>query len=106
MRIRFRDAQQPVVNWKDAFIKLLKQIDASSPGLLLGIATEQTLPAVIAMNGDRFRRSKVQVGDVYINTHASAAQLQDWCRKVATIGTIDADDFEFIMPDDTSKSVE
>jgi hypothetical protein len=106
VKIRFRDAQQPVVNWKDAFIKLLKQFDASSPGLLLRIATEQTLHAVIAMNGDRFRRSKVQIGDVYINTHASAAQLQDWCRKVAKIGTIGVDDFEFVMPDDTSKSAE
>ncbi len=100
VRIRFRGAQQPVINWKDAFIKLLKLFDASSPGLLLRIATEQTLHAVIATDGDRFRRSKVRIGDVYINTHASAAQLQDWCRKVAKIATIGADDFEFVMTDD------
>lgn len=106
VKIRFRDAQQPVVNWKDAFIKLLKQFDASCPGLLLKIATKQTLHAVIAMNGERFRRSKVQIGGVYINTHASAAQLQEWCRKVAKIGTIGADEFEFVLSGDTSKSPE
>ncbi len=99
VRIRFRDDQQPVTNWKDAFVKLLKQFDASSPGLLLRIATEQTLTAVIAMNEERFRRSKTQIGNVYVNTHASAAQLQDWCGKVAEIGNIGPNDFEFVMPD-------
>jgi predicted transport protein len=102
VRIRFRDDQQPVTSWKDAFIKLLKQFDASSPGLLLRIATEQTLTAVIAMNEDRFHRSKAQIGNVFINTHASAAQLQDWCGKVAEIGRIGSNDFEFVMSDDAT----
>lgn len=99
VRIRFRDHQEPVANWKDAFVKLLKKFDASSPGLLMRIATEQTLNTVITMDVDRFRRSKAQIGDVYVNTHASAAQLQDWCGKVAEIGRFGSDDFEFIMPD-------
>jgi hypothetical protein len=102
VRIRFRHAQQPVKNWKDAFIKLLTHFDASSPGLLLRIATEQTLNAVIALNGDRFRLSKKQIGDVFINTHASAASLQDWCRKVAKLGSISVEDFEFIKADEPS----
>ncbi len=106
VRIRFRDDQQPVTNWKDAFIKLLKHFDASSPGLLMRIATEQTLHAVIAMNGDRFRRSKRQIGDVYVNTHASASQLQDWCRKVAEIGKIGSSDFEFVMTDGAATPAE
>ena len=104
MKIRFRDAQQPVLNWKDAFIKLLKQFDLSSPGLLLRIATEQTLYSVIAMNKDRFRQSKEQIGDVYVNTHASAAQLQVWCRRVAEIGKFSSADFEFVMPENTPKT--
>ena len=102
VKIRFRDNHQSVINWKDAFIKLLRIFDDSCPGLLLRIATEQSLHGVIALNGDRFRRSKVQIGDVYINTHASAAQLQDWCRKVAKIGGIGESEFKFIIPDDTS----
>lgn len=103
VKIRFREVHKAVVNWKDAFITLLKQFDASSSGLLLRIATDQTLPAVIALDKNRFRRAKVQIGDVYINTHASAAQLQDWCRKVAKIGTIDPEDFEFVMQDEASR---
>ena len=103
VRIRFRDTEQPVLNWKDAFAKLLAQFDASSPGLLSRIAVEQALPAVIAMDSVGFRGSEVQIGGVYVNTHANAAQLQDWCRKVAEIGKISSTDFEFIMPDDASK---
>jgi hypothetical protein len=106
VKIRFRDAQQPVKNWADAFIKLLIHFDASCPGLLLRIATEQTLHAVIALNGDRFRRSKKQIGDVFVNTHASAAQLQDWCRKVARLGSVDTGDFEFIKAEETPKPAE
>jgi hypothetical protein len=100
--IRFRDLEEPVVNWKDAFIKLLKKFDADNPGLLMRIAKEQTLHSVIAMDGDRFRRSNVQIGDIFVNTHASAAQLKDWCRRVATIGAIGADDFDFVMSDDAA----
>jgi hypothetical protein len=59
---------------------------------------------VIALNEDRFRRSKVQIGDLYINTHASAAQLQDWCRKVANIAGIGAHEYEFVLPSVTSKT--
>jgi len=101
IKIRFRDGEQTVTSWKDGFIKLLKLFDSSSPGLLLRIATDQSLNAVIAMNGDRFRRSKVQICDLFVNTHASAAQLKDWCRKVANIAEISSNDFEFILPGDT-----
>jgi len=104
VRIRFRDTEQPVLNWKDAFAKLLTQFDASSPGLLLRIATEQTLPKVIATDSAKFRGSKIQIGDVFVNTHASAAQLQDWCRKVAEIGGIGSADFEFVVPRNSSNS--
>lgn len=103
VKVRFRDEQQPVRNWKDAFVKLLQQFDASSPGLLRRIATEQTLTAVIALEEDRFRRSKVRVGDVYVNTHGSAAQLQDWCRKVAEIGEFGSNDFAFVIPNDSAR---
>jgi uncharacterized protein with ParB-like and HNH nuclease domain len=106
VKIRFREAQQPVKNWKDAFLKLLVQFDASCPGLLQRIATEQKLPSVIALNGDRFRLSKKQIGDIFVNTHASAAALQDWCKKVANLGSIDADDFEFIKAEETPKPAE
>jgi hypothetical protein len=97
VRIRFREIEQEVVTWKDGFIKLLTIFDASAPGLLARIATEQSFQAVIATNGDKFPRSKAKIGDVFVNTHASAADFQNWCRKVAEIGGIPPSDFEFIM---------
>jgi uncharacterized protein with ParB-like and HNH nuclease domain len=98
LKIRFRGMEHPVANWKDAFVKLLKLFDADSPGLLMRIATEKTLQAVIDLNADRFRRSNARINDIYVNTHASAAQLQDWCRRVAKIGSVGANEFEFVMP--------
>ena len=97
--IRFRGALQSVVSWKDAFIKLLKQFDASNPGLLRRIATEQNLEAVISLNENRFPRSKVRIEGIYVNTHASAARLREWCRKVATIADVRLDEFGFVIPD-------
>lgn len=91
---------------RTTFAKLLTQFDASNLGLLLRIATEQTLPAVIALDSARFRGSEVQIGDVFVNTHASAAQLQDWCRKVAEIGGIGSAGFEFVMPETSSDSMD
>ena len=104
VKIRFRVTLLPVISWKAAFLKMIEQFEASSPGLLRRIATEQTLDAFVAMNGDRFLRSKVQIGGVCINTHASAATFLSWCRRVAEIGGIGQDEFEFVMPDDTLKS--
>ena len=66
------------------------------------IATEKSLLAVLDLDKDRYRRSKVQIGVVFVNTHASAAQLQDWCRKVAKIGLISASDFDFITNEQKS----
>lgn len=81
----------------------LKQFKASSPDLLRSIAAEQTLDAVISMNDHRNRRLKVKIGGYYVNAHTSAAQLQDWCRKIAKIGKIGVDDFEFVMPENAAK---
>jgi hypothetical protein len=95
--VRFRNAQWPVRNWKDAFAKLVSEFEASAPGLLLRIASEGTLPAVVANDAGRFRRSKIEVGGVFINTHASAAALQDWCRKIAEAGGLRPSEYEFIQ---------
>jgi len=99
-KIRFRGVEHPVASWKDAFVTLLTQCDACNPGLLHRIATDRTLNAAISLTGDKYVRAKAQIGEVYINTHASAAQLQDWCRKVAEIAKIAAADFEFVVGED------
>ena len=96
--IRFRSYRDSAVNWKDAFVKLIKLFESSNPGLLLRLATERSLDAVVSLDEERFPRTKVQVGNVFINTHASAAQLQKWCEKIANRGGIVTDEFEFILP--------
>ena len=98
--VRFKNLKQPVTNWKEAFLRLLENFDAVCPGLLSRIAADSLLPAVIAINADRFGRSNAKIGKVCVNTHASAATLQDWCRKIALIAKIDAADFEFLMSGD------
>lgn len=106
VKIRFRATEEPIENWKDGFIKLLMQFDATGPGLLRTIAMEHSLDAAISVDQDRFQRSKAKIGEVYVNTHGSAVQLQDWCRKVAKIGKINANEYEFVMPGDTSALTE
>ncbi len=102
--IRFRESRYPVRNWKQGYIKLLELFDLNCPGLLSRIALEQTLPTFIASKEDRFVRSRGKVGNVYINTHASAATLQEWSGKVAAMGKIDPDDFEFLFQNDELES--
>ncbi|APW62661.1 DUF262 domain-containing protein [Paludisphaera borealis] len=97
VKVRFRGVEQPVTNWKDAFVKLLTQFEAASPGLLNRLATEETLNSVLAVDEAEFQRSKARIGLIYVNTHASASQLQKWCRKIAEKGRFDPTEFEFVM---------
>jgi uncharacterized protein with ParB-like and HNH nuclease domain len=97
--VRYRDTNQPCKNWRDGFARLLKLFEADRPGMLARIADDESLFAVVSRDATRFPRSKTLVGEVYVNTHASAAQLQDWCRKIAEIGGISRDDYDFILSD-------
>lgn len=98
LKVRFGTCEQPTTTWKDAYVKLLSQFDAKCPGLLQRIVNEQLLNSAVSADESRFHRSKAQIGELYVNTHASAAQLQDWCRKIAEIGAIAPSEFEFVMP--------
>jgi uncharacterized protein with ParB-like and HNH nuclease domain len=100
--VRYRESRQSCKNWRDGFTRLLKLFEASKPGTLSRIADEQALIAVVSRDPSRFQRSRLQVGDVYVNTHASAAQLQDWSRKIADLAGISPSDYEFIMPGEVS----
>jgi uncharacterized protein with ParB-like and HNH nuclease domain len=100
--IRFREARQSCKNWKDGFHKLVTLFENEKPGLLSRIADEESMFGVISKDGDRYRRSKFQVDVVFVNTHASAAQLKEWCRKIAEFAGIPPGDFEFIVPEDNS----
>lgn len=106
VKVRFRDVEEPVANWKDAFVKLLIQFEAANPGLLHRLATKEAMNSVLGVAGDEFPRSKVLIGQTYVNTHASAVQLQKWCRKIAEKGQFEPTEFEFITssPEPTAES--
>lgn len=106
VRVRFRNFEQPAANWKDAFVKLLTQFEAASPGLLNRLATEYTLNSVLAVDEAKFPQSKAWIGQIWVNTHASASQLQKWCRRIAEKGGFAPEDFEFVVPEPASKPVE
>jgi len=100
--VRFRDALQPCKTWKDGFQKLVKLFEDEKPGFLSRVADDESLFGVVSKDGERFRRSKIQIGDAFVNTHAGAAQLQDWCRKIAEFAGIAPADFEFILPPEST----
>lgn len=100
--VRFQDKTRPAISWKDGFIKLLMMFEDSNPGLLRQIASEKIMLGLIAFDGHRFRRSKMKYGDVFVNTHASSVQLQEWCRKVARFANISEADFEFIAAEEAT----
>ena len=102
VKIRFRGRVLPVISWRDAYTNLLTQFEADSPGLLGQIARERTLPGAIADSEERFPKSRSPIGGVFVNTHGSAAQLQDWCRKVAELGDIGLNEYEFVLPEGNS----
>ena len=106
LKVRFRGVEEPVSNWKDAFVKLLTQFEGASPGLLNRLATEEALNSVLAVDEAAFPRSKARIGQTYVNTHASAVQLQKWCRKIAEKGRFDPTEFEFVTSSPESKSGE
>jgi len=101
--IRFRDVVQPVVSWKDAYLKLVEQFESNNPGLLVRLAAEQAFDTFVAPSADRFLRSKAQIGGVFVNTHASAKTFQLWCRRIGEAGGFGPGEFQFVMSDGTTK---
>ncbi len=97
--VRFRGKEEPCKNWREGFIKLVHWFEESQPGLIARLAADPTLYAVVAADPNRFVRSKIQIGGVYLNTHASAVQLRDWLKRIAERGGINEVGYGFITRD-------
>jgi uncharacterized protein with ParB-like and HNH nuclease domain len=95
--VRFRGIEQPCRNWRDGFVKLVRSFETGQPGLLAQLTDDEALYAVVSKNPSRFARSKAQIGDVFVNTHASAAQLRDWLEKLAERGGFSEEDYGFVI---------
>lgn len=104
--IRFREIVEPCRNWREGFVKLVELFEKNHPGLLTRLAGDETLYAIVSRNPDRFARAKTQIGDVYLNTHASAAQLQDWLKKIAERGGFGGEEYGFLLSEPVTHRVE
>jgi uncharacterized protein with ParB-like and HNH nuclease domain len=99
--VRFRSSEQPCKNWRDGFVKLVKSFEESQPGLMARLASDESLYAIISSNANRFARSNIHIGSVFVNTHASAAQLRDWLKKIAERGGFSEEEYGFVSLDAT-----
>lgn len=102
--VRFRGKDHPCKNWRDGFVKLVKLFEADQPGLLERLTSDNALYAIVSFDPARFPRSKFQLGKVFVNTHASAAQLRDWCQKLAERAGLQPCDYGFVTPDSNGES--
>lgn len=102
VKVRFRSIVHPVSSWKDAFLKLIEEFEESRPGFLKQAASDSELESFVSTSAERFPRSRVQIGGIYVNTHASAKTFLNWCKRIAASGGFPAGDFEFIMAENVA----
>ena len=55
------------------------------------------MPADLSIEADRFHRSKILVGGVFVNTHASGKALQRRVKKIMEYAGIFGSDYEFVF---------
>lgn len=99
--VRFKDQIYPITTWKQGTVKFVEMVEAAQPGLLASIVSNGELPTELSADPERFPRSKVIVGDVYFNTHASVRELKRRLRKIAERAGIAETDFGFVFANDT-----
>jgi hypothetical protein len=71
--------------------------ETSKPGVLVELVSKGELAAELSSDPDRFPRSKVAVGGVYFNTHASKVELIRRLRKIAERIGIDEKDYGYVF---------
>ena len=95
--IRFRNAHEIRHQLEGRIRQAGQDFDADNPGLLKQIARNRA-SMLIALDGDRFRRSRSK-SVRHSSIPMPARPLQDWCRKVAKLAAIEFGDFDFIVPE-------
>jgi len=76
----------------------MELFEQNDPGLLSRIAADKSMSAIVTQSDGQFLHSYVRIGDVYVNTHASAAAMQDWSRRIAKLAGVNEGDYGFVLP--------
>jgi hypothetical protein len=99
--VRFKGQFYPISTWKEGTVKFVELFEVARPGLLASIVASGELATELSRDPERFPRSKVIVGGVYFNTHASVHELKRRLRKIAERAGIGETDYGFVLANDT-----
>ena len=95
--VRFQGQVHPITTWKEGAAKLLELFETAKPGHLAAMVEQSIMPADLSIEADRFHRSKILVGGVFVNTHASGKALQLRVKKIMEYAGIFGSDYEFVF---------
>jgi uncharacterized protein with ParB-like and HNH nuclease domain len=98
--VRFQGQIHRISTWKEGTVKLIEMFEAARPGMLASLVAKGELATELSGDPNRFPRSKVNVGGVYFNTHASVHELKRKLRKIAERAGIKESDYEFVAETD------
>ena len=99
--VRFLGQIQPISTWKEGTVKLVEMFEAARPGMLASLVAKGELATELSADPDRFPRSRVIVGGVFFNTHASVRELKRRLGKIAERVGIGESDYSFVSANDT-----
>lgn len=93
--VRFQGQIHPITTWKEGTVKLVEMFEVAQPGILASLVAKGELTTELSADPHKFSRSKVSVGGVYLNTHASVRELKRRLRKIAEHAGIEENDYAF-----------
>lgn len=94
--VRFQGQIHPITTWKEGTFKLVELFEAARPGMLASLVSKGELTSELSADPGRFPRSKVMVGGVYFNTHASVHELKRRLKKIAERAGIGETEYSFV----------
>lgn len=99
--VRFKGQIYLISTWKEGTVKIVEMFEAASPGILASLVSNGELTTELSTDPNRFPRSKVIVGGVYVNTHASVQELKRRLRKIAERAGNGETDYALVFANDT-----
>ena len=95
--VRYQGQTHPIRTWKEGTAKLIEMFEDTQPGILASIVSKNELATELSNDPNRFPRSKVIVGGVYFNTHASVVELKRRLKKIAERVGVKESDYAFVV---------